>query len=101
MSVQLREVGVTADLTVLVTRDDHGTLEEGARAAVTAVESVRTVETLDVTGLRPRLNDLAVEVTADLTAAVEDDGDVEAAVAEALEEGFGVTVESLAVRGEA
>ena len=87
MSVQLREVGVTADLTLLVTRDDHGTLEEGARAAVAAVESVRDVESLDVTGLRPRLNDLAVEATADLTVAVEGDGDLEAAVAEALGEG--------------
>lgn len=97
MSVQLREVGATTDLTVLVTRDDHGTMAEGARAAVEAVESVRTVERLDVTGIRPRLNDLAVEVSAEVTVAVEDDGDTEDAVTEALEAGFGVTVERLAV----
>lgn len=99
MSVQLEEVGVAADLTLLVTRDDQGTLEDGALDRVTAVEAVADVDEVDVTGVRPRLNDLAVEAAVDLTVAVDPTArDAEAAAVEALEEGFGVTVEALATR---
>ncbi|PSQ15856.1 hypothetical protein BRD00_12635 [Halobacteriales archaeon QS_8_69_26] len=102
MSVQLEEVGVTADLTLLVTRDDQGTLEGGALDRVTAVDAVTDVEHVDVTGVRPRLNDLAVEAAVDLTVAVDPTArDAESAAVEALEEGFGVTVEALAVSANA
>lgn len=101
MSVQQEAVGVTADLTVLVNRDAQGTLEEGARDAVTSVEAVTAVEHLAVTGLCPRLNDLAVEVTADLAVAVDPTDRVADAVREALADGFGVTVEAVAVHADA
>jgi len=102
MSVQLEEVGVTADLTLLVTRDDQGTLEDGALDRITTVDAVADVEETDVTGVRPRLNDLAVEVAADLTVAVDPTArDAEAAAVEALEEGVDVTVEALAVSADA
>lgn len=95
MSVQLREVGVTADLTVEVPRDRMGDLTDGVRTALRRIDCVRGVEAVEVTGLTPRLNDLQAEVDAELTVAVERPD--EAAAADALEDGFGVAVETLAV----
>lgn len=93
MSVQLNEVGVTADLTVDVPRDAAGSLEAGVTTVLRRVDAVEAVEAVDVTGLTPRLNDLRADVTAELRLAV--DRPDEAAAREALVEGFGVAVERL------
>lgn len=53
-------------MTVLVVRDTGGDLLDGARERVERIPFVRSVETLDVHGVRPSLNDLRVEVTARL-----------------------------------
>lgn len=95
MSVQLIEVGVTADLTVNVPRDAAGDLEAGVTTVLRRVEAVDTVEDADVTGLTPRLNDLQAEVTAELLLAVEQRNEETARAA--LAEGFGVSVEAVAV----
>jgi len=93
MSVRTRRVGVTADLTIEVTRPTDGTLVESARATVERGEGV-SVETVDMTGMTPRLNDVAVEATVEAAVAVDGD-DPETAVRERLADGFGVTVESV------
>lgn len=95
MSVQLIEVGVTAGLTINVTRDAAGDLEAGVTTTLRRVEAVETVEDVDVTGLTPRLNDLQAEVTAELRLAVERSD--EETVRAALDDGFGVTAETVAV----
>lgn len=95
MSVQLREVGVAADLTVQVPRDAAGDLAAGVRTMLARVEAVRGVDELAVTGLTPRLNDLQAEVEARLTLALERP-DAEAAEAR-LADGFGVTVASVVI----
>ena len=93
MSVQTRRVGVTADLTIEVTRPTDGTLVESARATVERGEGV-SVETVEMTGMTPRLNDVAVEATVEAAVAVDGD-DPETAVRERLADDFGVTVESV------
>ena len=93
MSVRTRRVGVTADLTIEVTRPTDGTLVESARATVERGEGV-SVETVEMTGMTPRLNDVAVEATVEAAVAVDGD-DLETAVRERLADGFGVTVESV------
>lgn len=95
MSIQLQEVGVAADLTVEVPRDRMGDLTDGVRSALRRVDGVRAVDGVEVCGLTPRLNDLRAEVEAELTLAVE--RPEEEAAREAIEEGFGVTVDALAV----
>lgn len=105
MSVQrTRPLTARTELTVLVARDDSGDLRDGVRRRLDRVGAVETVDDLDVRGLRPGLNDLAVELAATLTvrgdaigaagAAEEpvdpDAPDVPDAVAAALEDGFGV-----------
>jgi len=93
MSVQLNEVGVTAELTVDVPRDAAGSLEAGVTAVLRRVAAVEAVEAVDVTGLTPRLNDLRADVTAELRLAV--DPPDETTARDALAEGFGVVVERL------
>ncbi len=90
--MQYRRVGVTADLTIAVTRPTEGTLLDGARATVERGDGV-TVEALDVTGMTPRLNDVTVTATVEATVAVEEA--TEPAVRETLADGFGVSVESV------
>jgi transcriptional regulator of aromatic amino acid metabolism len=99
MSIQMHEVGVAADLTVEVPRDRMGDLTDGVRQALRRVDDVRDVEAVDVTGLTPRLNDLQAEVEAELTVAVDgaDAADDADAATEALQAGFGVDVERMAV----
>lgn len=94
MAVQYVEAGVTADLTVLVPRDADGGLEGGTRTLLDRVDGVEITE-VDVTGVRPRLNDLAVEATVEALVRVENGDDVEVVAREALDEGFGVTVEAV------
>lgn len=95
MSVQLREVGCEAGLTVEVPRDRMGDLTDGIRTALRRIDDVRAVDAVEVTGLTPRLNDLQAEVDVELTVAVERP-DADAAAA-ALEDGFGVDVERMTV----
>lgn len=94
MSVQYRRVGVTADLTVEVTRPTEGTLVEGATATVEQAEGV-TVETVAVADVTPRLNDVTVDATVEAVVAVDEGAEATPAVREALADGFGVTVESV------
>jgi|APHM01.1.fsa_nt_gi hypothetical protein len=93
MSAQYRRVGVTADLTIEVNRPTDGTLVDGARATVERGDRV-TVDTLEVTGVTPRLNDVTVDATVEATVALDEDETV-TAVRERLAAGFGVTVESV------
>jgi hypothetical protein len=86
-SAQADHRSVRASLTVLVTRDADGDLQEGVRARLAAVDCVVAVDRADVSGLRPALNDLRVEVDADLHVSGPPE---EASVADALEAGFGV-----------
>lgn len=83
-------VRVVAQLTLNVTRNATGTLADGATSMVARIDGVERVESVDVTGLTPRLNDL--QVTATVTCAMQSvDPDAEALVAERLVGGFGVT----------
>ena len=95
MSVQLREVGAAADLTVDVPRDAAGNLKAGVTTVLRRADAVETVDDVDVTDLTPRLNDLRATVTAEVTVAVE--RAEETAVRAALGDAFGVTVEGVAV----
>lgn len=98
MSVQLRTVAVTATLTVDVTRNATGTLEDGAEQQLAGADRVRAVQELSITGVTPRLNDLQAGVETEVEVAVEPDADDRAAAArEALEDAFGVTVETVDV----
>jgi hypothetical protein len=78
---------VRASLTVLVTRNADGDLQSGVRARLAAVDCVVGVDRADVSGLRPALNDVRVQVDAALRVSGPADA---AAVAAALESGFGV-----------
>ena len=94
MAVQQQQrVGVDADLTVHVPRNDRGTLEEGVEQRVRRVDGVDRLERVELTAVRPRLNDMAVGVRVEVVLATDtgDPPDVEAL----LEEGFGVTVEEV------
>lgn len=105
MSTTQTTVGVVADLTVDVTRDDHCGLEDGVRRRLRRVEAVEAVEAVEVVGLQPRLNDLRADVEAELVVAAPTDApDADglapdaAAVEAAVAEGFGVAVDGLVVR---
>jgi hypothetical protein len=92
------EVGVAADLTILVSRNADGDLHSGAVAVLRRVDGVADVRNLRVTCIRPRLNDLAVEAEADLAFDREAIGDdPEASAHDALADGFGVTVGTLSI----
>lgn len=84
---QQNEHVVRASLTVLVTRNADGDLREGVRARLAAVDCVAGVDRVDVSGLRPALNDVRVQVDAALRVGGPPDPE---AVAAALESGFGV-----------
>ncbi|SFG59392.1 hypothetical protein SAMN04488063_2525 [Halopelagius inordinatus] len=92
-----RPAAVRASLTVLVTRDVDGDLSDGVRERLAAIDSVDAVESVEICGLRPALNDLRVDVDAELLVDVPPD-DAERASA-SLSDGFGVkTVESVRLR---
>lgn len=97
MSTQLTDGAVVAtpvvgvDCTVSVSRNAPGDLVDGVRARLESADGVAAVESLDLSGIRPGLNDLVVAVSA--TVAV----DEATGVTRRLEETFGireVTVES-------
>ncbi|MFB6082350.1 MAG: hypothetical protein ABEJ67_05965 [Halanaeroarchaeum sp.] len=82
---------VEADVQVQVPRDLDGTLADGLRTVLARVDGVESVETADIHGLTPRLNDMQVEARVTLVVTV---GDVDA-VEDRLAEGFGVDVVAL------
>lgn len=87
--VTSQQVGV--DCTVSVSRNAPGDLEAGVRQRLESADGVDAVESLDLAGIEPGLNDLTVTVTATV-AAEEATG-----LTRRLEETFGireVTVES-------
>lgn len=69
---QPRTVGAVADLRVAVPRDAAGDLVDGVETVVGRVESVAAVTGVDVTGVTPRLNDLAVEARVEVSVDVAD-----------------------------
>ncbi|MFW5896098.1 MAG: hypothetical protein ACOCUA_01800 [archaeon] len=97
MAVQQQRVGVDADLTVHVPRNDHGTLEEGVEERVRRVDGVERLERVELTAVRPRLNDMAVGVRVEVVLATDDADPPD--VAAVLDEGFGVTVEEVVRHG--
>jgi hypothetical protein len=96
MSIQITRVGVTADLAVQVPRNAAGDLEAGARSLLAKVDGVE-IEALDIQGLQPRLNDLTVEVRAELTVAVDGERPAADDVRDRLDDAFGISVERAAV----
>jgi hypothetical protein len=86
---QPKAVRVRADLELLVTRNARGDLTDGVLDRLAKVDGVETVEDVTISGLRPGLNDLAVEVTATLHVATPRPAD-DAALEALLTDGFGV-----------
>ncbi len=97
--MQLRTVGVTADLTVRVPRDRDENLEDGAERLIGRVDGVREVPEIELQGVQPRLNDLAIEVRADLTLELDPDDDGATVAERRLDDGFGLTVEAIRAVG--
>ncbi|MFB6073152.1 MAG: hypothetical protein ABEJ88_09310 [Halobacterium sp.] len=98
MAAACQTVRFVADLTMQVPRNATGDLDAGAETVVSRIDAVGAVEAVDVTDLRPRLNDLLVDATVTATVDVEDAPDVEGAAHAALADGFGVeAVEDLRV----
>jgi len=90
MATASREVRLVADLTMHVPRDAAGDLECGAASVLDGVDAVTAVEGVDVTALRPRLNDLEIDATATVAVDAPADGDGDAAGRAALADGFGI-----------
>lgn len=94
MSVQLHEESesaaraVAADLEVTVSRDGVGSLADGVRERLASADGVAAVESFELGGIRPGLNDLTVDVAAELWLA----DDVEEPE-DRLAASFGVSVE--------
>ncbi|MCG1003288.1 MULTISPECIES: hypothetical protein [Halobacterium] len=90
MATASQQVRLVADLTMHVPRDSAGDLECGAASVLDGVDAVASVESVDVTDLRPRLNDLQIDATVAVAVETPRDGDGEAAARTALADGFGV-----------
>ncbi len=74
---------VDARLTLRVPRGGRRDLREAARERLARIETVERVETFDVTGVRPGLNDLRVDARS--TVACETDAtDLDASLASAV-----------------
>jgi len=105
MATASQTVRVTADLTMQVPRNATGDLAQGVTNVVRGVGAVARVDDVDVTNLRPRLNDLRVDATVAVEMTVEDAPDVERAGGDALGDGFGIeaveNVETAAAAAEA
>lgn len=89
-----------AALRVQVPRDAGGTLDEGVAAMVRRIDAVEAVEAIELRGMVPRLNDVAVDATVDGRMRLDPgDEDPRSAVAAGLADGFGIdTVEHCTVR---
>jgi translation elongation factor EF-1beta len=84
------EYRARADLRVLVSRNGRGDLHDGIDHRLRRIDGVLEVEEVDVSGLRPGLNDLAVDLVATLRLRPERPDADSAALAEQLRAGFGV-----------
>ncbi|AGN01407.1 hypothetical protein L593_07310 [Salinarchaeum sp. Harcht-Bsk1] len=101
MACSQQAVDARVDCTVRVARDADGTLADGAETQLARVEGVEVVEPVDVAGLTPRLNDLAVDVQARVRVVDErrrDDEPPDELVRQRLADGFGVDVSEVAVQ---
>ena len=89
-----------AALQVQVPRDAGGTLEDGVAAMVGRIDEIEAVDAVDLQGMVPRLNDVAVDATVEGRIRVDPgDEDPRTAVMAVLAAGFGVdTVEQCTVR---
>lgn len=98
MSVQLARLA-DASMTVAVSRAAPGDLAAGVETKLRRIDGVRAVESQELCGLQPGLNDVAVEV--EVTLALDADlPDEPSAVADALEDAFGVSAVTVeATRG--
>lgn len=91
MSIQRQpELLVRADLRVLVSRNGRGDLHDGIDQRLRRVDGVLDVESVDVSGLRPGLNDLAVDLVATLRLRPDRHDADDSALAAQLLGGFGV-----------
>ncbi len=88
MSVQLSRLA-DASMTVAVSRAAPGDLAEGVETKLGRLDGVDAVESVDLRGIEPGLNDLTVQADATLALAGDADGDADA-LAEAFESTFGV-----------
>ncbi|MFB6267144.1 MAG: hypothetical protein ABEI31_05760 [Halodesulfurarchaeum sp.] len=79
-----------AELHVQVPRNSDGDLEAAVRAQVERVDQVVEVEAIQLHGLQPRLNDLAVEATVQGSLQPNEAYPGPEAVAEVLSAGFGI-----------
>lgn len=98
MSVQLARLA-DASMTVAVSRAAPGDLAAGVETKLRRIDGVRAVESQELCGLQPGLNDVTVEV--EVTLALDADlPDEPSAVADALEDAFGVSAVTVeATRG--
>jgi len=97
MALSQHAVDATVDCTVRVARDADGTLADGAETQLARVDGVEVLDGVDVAGLEPRLNDLAVDVEARVRVDEVDDGPPDEVVRQRLADGFGVDVEDVEV----
>ncbi|MFB6094849.1 MAG: hypothetical protein ABEJ71_00155 [Halodesulfurarchaeum sp.] len=79
-----------AELRVQVPRNSDGDLEAAVRAQVERVDQVVEVEAIQLHGLQPRLNDLAVEATVQGSLQPEESDPDPEALADVLSDGFGI-----------
>ncbi len=80
-----------AELRVKVPRDAGGTLDEGVAAMVRRIDAIVAVEAVELQGMVPRLNDVAVEAWVEGRIRVAPpEQELRPAVAAALADGFGV-----------
>jgi len=98
MSVTPNGLAVQADLSVRVSRHAPGDLQTGVRRQVERIDGV-SVESIDVAGLQPGLNDLTVEARAELCVDRLADRTREAVV-DRLESGFGVLPSTVRLVGD-
>lgn len=97
MSVQLGRLA-DASMTVAVSRAAPGDLAAGVETKLRRVDGVDGVESLDLGGITPGLNDLTVDVEATLALDAETEADADALEAR-FEDAFGVSAVSVAAVG--
>ncbi len=65
MSVHLTRLA-DASMTVAVSRDGGGSLADGVESRLRRIDAVESVESVDLDGVQPGLNELTAEITATL-----------------------------------
>ena len=98
MALSQQAVDARVDCTVRVARDADGTLADGAETQLARVDGVEVVDPVDVAGLEPRLNDLAVDVEARVRVDGVGAEPPEEEVRQRLADGFGVDVSEVEVQ---